>query len=379
MFAKRVVLWLLSSIWVRAGAIALILNVIIDLIGYTTTGRWPRVWLEIRFMLFFAAGAALELWLRTHSAKAIMAPFAARLDKTRIWRELNKPVTCNSPSLTFIVTLLMIAAMMTIIWASMMLFMEGINQRALDGFLSGWPFIAFIAGFGILWLIFYHAGIDPTRAIDKLFLWGWIGAIGFVAGGFWTIYNSDSKDFNALNNHQTQRAFRNAILSTPVPCVSVQDKLSDLSGCTVFGLRPGMTQGESMRGVNGSGYFREIGKPSACKTSDKCSHYVTFIKDGLYVRIEFKTDPKSDDAAEQVSGIVLCLDEGANPYFDENEVMATFLKRIGPNGFSTDNFTVWRDIKNDLELHAYTYDNKFWAVFSRLGDRLYTPGSGVRV
>ncbi len=61
-------------------------------------------------------------------------------------------------------------------------------------------------------------------------------------------------------------------------------------------------------------------------------------------------------------------------------MMDKFLKLIGPNGSSIgDTHTAWRDIKNDLELQAYTYDSKFWAIFSRLGDRSNPHGSGVRV
>ena len=59
---------------------------------------------------------------------------------------------------------------------------------------------------------------------------------------------------------------------------------------------------------------------------------------------------------------MFALDERANPYFDENQMMDKFLKLIGPNGSSIgDTHTVWSDIKNDLELQAYTYDSKFWA------------------
>jgi hypothetical protein len=380
MASKRILRVLLSSLWLRTGAVTLIPLVFMESVLYVGGAQFS-LRLESRLLLLIVVAAALELWLRTDTAKAITAPLAARIGKSRIWRKFNKlnpgPIA-NSVTLTVIVFMLMCAGMMAAVIAVMACLDAGFSHRVIDAVLDAWRLYAGIAGFGTLWLIFYHAGIDPGRAIDRIFLWGGIGFVGFVAGLIWAAY-THSTEFNSLHNHETQRAFRNAILSAPVPCVAVQDKLSDLSACTVFGLRPGMTQGETLRGVNGSGYFRDIVKPSACKTSDKCIHYVTFIKDGLYVRVEFKTNPKSVDAAEQVSSIVLCLDEGANPYFDENEIMATFIKRIGPNGFSIDNFTVWRDIKSDLELQAYTYDSKFWAIFSRLGERPNLPGSGVRV
>jgi hypothetical protein len=273
----------------------------------------------------------------------------------------------------------MMAAMMGIMWAAMMFIIEGFNRHAVDGFLSGWPFLAIIVGFGTFWLIFYHAGLDPQRAFDRLFLWGTIAFIGFLAGGFWFAYYPHVQ-VSSQSQRDAQRDFRKAILSAPVPSVAVEDKLLDLSSCTVFGLKPGMSRKDALAVVNGSGYFAKQEKPAVCSAADKCSHYVSFIKDGLYLRVEFKGDPHSPAPVEQVSSVVLSLSEEANAYFDESQVMERFLKLIGPNGFSIgDAHTAWRDIKNDMELQAYTYERKFWAVFSRLGDRPNPPGSGVRV
>ncbi|MGA7324980.1 MAG: hypothetical protein WBX25_10975 [Rhodomicrobium sp.] len=129
--------------------------------------------------------------------------------------------------------------------------------------------------------------------------------------------------------------------------------------------------------VNGSGYFRSE-KLESCRTTEKCSHYVSFKKDGLYLRVEFKSDPKSAAPEEQVSEIVFALDEQANPYFDENQMLERFLKLFGPNGSSIDTtHMIWTDIKNALELRAYTYDRKFWAIFSRLADHPNPPGVPV--
>ncbi len=127
------------------------------------------------------AGAALELWLKTNSAKAIMAPVAARLDKSRIWREINKPLIGNSQSLTVIVIVLMGAAMWTMMWALIICIRDGFNHRALHGFLAGWPFLALIAGSGAVWLTLYHAGIKPSGwAFEALYFAGSIGFAAFI-------------------------------------------------------------------------------------------------------------------------------------------------------------------------------------------------------
>jgi hypothetical protein len=378
MASKRILGVLLSSIWLRAGAITLIPLVFVEAVLYVG-GAQPSLRLESRLLLLIVAAGALELWLRTDTAKAITAPLAARIGRSRTWRKLNKPnpgPIANSVTLTVIVITVIGAAIIAAMIAVIAVLDAGFSHRVIDAFLGAWPIFAFIAGFGTLWLIFYHAGIDPWRAIDKLFWAGCIGGVGFAAGMIWVDY----PDFSFQSKHNAQRDFHKAMLSAPAPCVAVHDKLSDLSACTVFGLRPGMTQSEVLGTVNGSRYFRTQNQET-CSTADKCSHYVTFIKDGLYLRVEFKSDPKSPPVPEErVSSIVFALDERANPYFDENQMMERFLKLIGPNGSSVgDTHTVWRDIKNDMELQGYTYDSKFWAIFSRLGERPNLPGSGVPV
>ncbi len=380
MAAIRALRWLYSSVWLRIGAIKLAFIAALLWGVYATSGVWLDLKLFWRFLLlYYLALAVLELWLRTDSAKAVTAPLSARLNKIRIWRQLNKPnpgPIANSVTLTVIVIAVIGAAIIAAMIAVIAVLDAGFSHRVIDAILGAWPIFAIIAGFGTLWLIFYHAGMDPSRAIDKLFLWGSIGAVGFFAGMVWVDY----PNFSLQAKHSAQLDFHKAILNAPAPCVAVQDTLSDLRACKVFSLRPGMTQSEVLGVVNSSGYFRRK-KPETCSAADKCSHYVTFIKDGLYLRVEFKSDPKSASASEeQVTRIVFALDERANPYFDENQMMDKFLKLIGPNGSSIgDTHTAWRDIKNDLELQAYTYDSKFWAIFSRLGDRSNPHGSGVRV
>ena len=160
-----------------------------------------------------------------------------------------------------------------------------------------------------MWLLFYHAGIAPERAFDRLFLWGGIGTIGFIAGIVWAHY----PELGSQQQPGAQRDFHKAIMSAQAPCVAVQDKLSDLSACAVFGLRPGIAQSEALGIVNGSGYFRNPEKPAVCAPADRCSHYVSFIKDGLYLRVEFNSYPKSAAPDEHVSCIVLSMNEGALP------------------------------------------------------------------
>ena len=289
----------------------------------------------------------------------------------RFWRELN-----SEPTLTVSVVTLTMAAMMAVGFAAIACIHHGVNGNAIDALIDEWWIFAFILSIGVLWLIFYHAGIDPERGFDRLFLAGAIGTIGYTVGLFMGLPHTE---LSPRHQRDAQRDFHKAIMSATMPCVTSQDKLSDLSACTVFGLRPGMIQGEALGIVDGSGYFPTKEKPAVCKTGDKCSQYVSFIKDGLYLRVEFNGDPKSAAPDLRVSKIVLSLNEGANPYFDENQMLAAFLKLIGPNGTPNDTTRiVWIDIKNALELSAYTHERTFWAVFSsRLADHADPPGVPV--
>ncbi len=266
------------------------------------------------------------------------------------------------------------AAVWAVVWA---VFAWTLNERPIDALIDSSPIFVPILGVGVLTLAFLHAGIDPQRAFDRLMAVAAIGAVGFVAGEMWTTFSQS--EWNSQYQRDARRDFHAAIMSAPAPCVTSHDNLSDLSACTVFGLRPGMTRGEALRIVDGSGYFRNKEKPVTCKTNEKCSHSVSFLKDGLYLRVEFQTDPKSAAPEERVSEIVLSLDEGDNPYFDENQMLAAFLNLIDHNGSSINTTqTVWIDIKNAFQLTAYTYERKFWAIFSlRLAD--HSNSSGVPV
>ena len=166
--------WLGFSVYLRLGAIKLAFFVSVQWGMYAVAGEWVKLtWLWWVLISFYGAAAALELWLQTDSAKGILAPIGARLNKSRIWRELNKPQIENSPSLTVIVLLSLYLAMIAVGLTVMGVIVNGFQLHGtIDTFLGAWPIFAIIAGFGTLWLIFYHAGIDPTRAIDKLFLWG---------------------------------------------------------------------------------------------------------------------------------------------------------------------------------------------------------------
>ena len=92
MAAIRALRWLYSSVWLRIGAIKLAFIAALLWGVYAASGVWLDLKLYWRFLLFYyLALAVLELWLRTDSAKAVTAPLSARLNKTRIWRQLNKP------------------------------------------------------------------------------------------------------------------------------------------------------------------------------------------------------------------------------------------------------------------------------------------------
>lgn len=97
----------------------------------------------------------------------------------RYWREFNsEPLIANSVTLTVIVLLLIYAAMMAVMLASMAWIFNDFNGRAIDAILFGWPAFAVITGFGALRLMFYQAGISPDRAFETLFKF--IGAVAVI-------------------------------------------------------------------------------------------------------------------------------------------------------------------------------------------------------
>ena len=168
MVPGRVLSWLFSSHWLRLGTLNFAILAAVQWGLYAATGEWLNL-TRWRFMLFFVGGAAVELWLKSDLAKVIMAPLAARMDKSRIWREFNKPQIGNSVTLTVSVVTLMSAVMMAVMLAAMVCILHGFNGGALDAFLAGWPLLAIMVGCGALWLMLYHAGINPSgRTFEAL-------------------------------------------------------------------------------------------------------------------------------------------------------------------------------------------------------------------
>ena len=139
MAARRVLRGLISSYVLRLGAITLIPLVFISLLAAYLGGQQLNLRLESRFLLFFVVGAALELWLRTDLAKALIAPVGVRLNRSRLWRKLNDP---NPAPIAKLVTLTVLAVMLigTALMAAMIAFIAfldvGFSHRVLDAVLD---------------------------------------------------------------------------------------------------------------------------------------------------------------------------------------------------------------------------------------------------
>ncbi|MGA6985134.1 MAG: hypothetical protein WBZ01_03700, partial [Terriglobales bacterium] len=130
------------------GVITLIPFACIDLVIYAVGGKLLNVTLELKFALLFLAGIILELWLRSDSGTAVVRPLVARMQQSRIWRELDKPnprPIANSVTVTVGIVVLMSIAMFAAMMAAIAFIDRGLSSHVIDVVLDVWPLYAIVA------------------------------------------------------------------------------------------------------------------------------------------------------------------------------------------------------------------------------------------
>jgi hypothetical protein len=101
--------------------------------------------------------------------------------------------------------------------------------------------------------------------------------------------------------------------------------------------------------INSSAFFtREPYLVKGCHGSNKqCVGYVFEHKDGFSISVEF--EPASDENPESsvliASDVTLWFTQGANPYFDPENMRPIFLRLIGEPDLSTDISDRWGDVE----------------------------------
>ena len=189
---------------------------------------------------------------------------------------------------------------------------------------------------------------------------GIVFVLGFIALIVWGIFQPET-ELNSKSRQQAQNSFNAALLSAKTPCTKKIRAGLDLSQCSIFGLRPGMRAEQAVELINSTGYFRTRKKTSPCSKKDACSHELTLIKDGFYIRVAFQEYP---DHSEQVRKIILSFDSGSHPYFDPELIKSIFLKILGPPNVTLERHLIWNST-DGLSIRVYIYEEALWVIYEQ--------------
>ena len=242
---------------------------------------------------------------------------------------------------------------------------------------------------------------------------GVAAVLSFAFGIVWSFF-SDSKPStstravpqtdelkeNLFDNQARRTVFSNKLMRESKPCARKNKGGSDVSACSVFGLKPGMSYELVKYTVDSSGYFpmetiltelsdNPLGavrepekvtgqsKPASDKAgaataegvaaagksaSAAIRRFAAHHKDGLYLSVDFVAGAPDEGTEFKASNITLSLSPGANPYFDPQSVRSVFLKLLGPPDLSDGRSDEWG--RGGAEhIRAYVLDESYWVTF----------------
>ena len=189
---------------------------------------------------------------------------------------------------------------------------------------------------------------------------GIVFVLGFIALIVWGIFQPES-ELSSKSRREAQNSFNAALLSAKAPCTKKIQAALDLSQCSIFGLKPGMRTEQAVELVNSAGYFRTREETSLCSKKDTCSHQLSLIKDGFYIRIEFKEYP---DHSERVHKITLSFNSGSHPYFEPELIKSIFLKILWPPNVTLERHSIWNST-DGLAIRVYIYEEALWVIYEQ--------------
>ncbi len=211
---------------------------------------------------------------------------------------------------------------------------------------------------------------------------GMVAVIAAIVGAgvlVWVSFFSSSS--NDSERKAQRELFQKVVMQAAQPCAVRKEgaKFSNLEGCTLFRLRPGMSPSDILSVINSSGYFEKratfrdpvLGKEFCGKNKGKpdkygtCKHYIHVSNQSFTLSIHFNDRWESED-------VTLIFGQDAHPYSDLKSIRATIINLIGrPDDSSPTGHDTWGEVEGDgkWSIRAYTNDNRFWVIFEAASAR----------
>ena len=207
-----------------------------------------------------------------------------------------------------------------------------------------------------------------------------LGMVAVVGGMIWFVWALANGAFTSdneagrrapLDGKATQATFNKALLNVPKPCAVRGKKYSDITNCSVFGLRLEMSLAEVKETLDGSGYFPDkTALINDCKGEQpNCAGYVFERTDDFSIQAVFRAAYEGDKNLLAVSEIRMWLDPRSTPYFRAESMPATFVDLFGPPDRTLGDHNFWGGefgSSVELQLSAYPYKGQFVVILSKM-------------
>jgi hypothetical protein len=232
-------------------------------------------------------------------------------------------------------------------------------------------------------LFFSIIPVERSGSMSNRRQLGIIAVLGIVVGIAWSILwnilaptprpHPEPRPALAVENpnrEAMQANFNMVLFAASKPCATKTKpkSTSDVTNCSLFGLRLGMSLDEAKKIIDGSGYFPRntylLGTPS-CDYKD-CAGKIYQKREGLTVSVEFGRVSPEDKTQLFAKEITLIFDPGGNPYFDSESLRATFIQMMGPPDTVSGEHQSWGDSNGaGATARAYPYDGRYWVIIER--------------
>jgi hypothetical protein len=224
---------------------------------------------------------------------------------------------------------------------------------------------------------------QPTKPRDWDKFWGtvWLNlfnalgilavvslVVGFGGAILWDIFKptrpSSSSTPTDSTREQMQANFNKLLFANPKPCATKNTNVLDVTACSLFGVRLGMTLGEVEKVIDGSAYFASSSHMQDCY--DKCAGTVYQQREGFSVSVSFEQASPGDKTRLSAYQITLIFGPSANPYFDPEAFRGMFVRMIGPPDTTTGEDNIWGSSDGQsVSMRAYSYSDSYWVVLER--------------
>ncbi|MFT4078088.1 hypothetical protein [Rhodomicrobium sp.] len=171
-----------------------------------------------------------------------------------------------------------------------------------------------------------------------------------------------------LDRDAVKENFRRLLFSGTKPCAVREKKVSDISGCSVFGIRLGDSFEAVKRTIDGSGFFKEPATlHETCRNGRKQCQQRLHLNNGSFtLSVEFEPQDVNPEDYMTASKITAILSPKDNPYATAQSLRPAFLTLFGKPDRSSHGTDYWGEASSEtIQLYAYRED--LWIIFQNPG------------